>query len=290
MRRRHFLNTVVTAGAASALATRHGPAADDDPSSIRPITDSNVSLFHWPGRRLPLDDTDALLEKMRSLGIARAWAGSFEGLLHRDLAAVNRRLADACAPHPELVPIGSVNPGLPGWEDDLKRCDGEHGMPGIRLHPNYHGYSLDDPRFDRLLELAAEAGLLVQLAALLEDPRTQSTLLQVPDVDLAPLPATLTRLPGARVQLLNWRPRGDLLEKLAEIPGLTFDIARVEATDGVAALLKAVPRDRVLFGTHAPFLIPEASLIRVHESALDGETLTAVLGENAARILEGRKP
>ncbi len=288
MKRRALLETALAAGAASVIAPRPGGIADEAPG-LR-IVDTNISLFDWPFRRLPLDDTDALLEKMRSLGIARAWAGSFEGLLHRDLAAVNRRLADACAPHPELVPIGSVNPGLPGWEDDLKRCAGEHGMPGIRLHPNYHGYSLDDPRFARLLEFAAEAGLLVQLAALLEDPRTQSTLLQVPDVDLAPLPATLTRLPGARVQLLNWRPRGDLLEKLAEIPGLTFDIARVEATDGVAALLKAVPRDRVLFGTHAPFLIPEASLIRVHESALDGETLTAVLGENAARILEGRQP
>ena len=40
------------------------------------IVDTNVSLFRWPYPRLPLDETSALVDKVRSLGIACAWAGN----------------------------------------------------------------------------------------------------------------------------------------------------------------------------------------------------------------------
>jgi predicted TIM-barrel fold metal-dependent hydrolase len=260
----------------------HTQASESPPFRI---IDTNVSLFQWPFRRLPLDETDALVTKLRSLGIAQAWAGSFEGILHHDLAAVNRRLAEACKSRAELVPIGSVNPTLPDWEEDLRRCIDEQQMPGIRLHPNYHGYALDDPRFAKLLELATTAGRFVQLAAAMEDTRTQHPLVRVEDVDLAPLTAVIPQIAGARVQILNYRPTSPLLETLAKTPGLYFDTARVEATDGVPNLIKRVPPQRVLFGTHAPFLVPEAALIRVHESGrLDEAALRAVLANNAERV------
>jgi predicted TIM-barrel fold metal-dependent hydrolase len=251
------------------------------------IVDTNVSLFQWPFRRLPLDDPDKLVNKLRALGIAQAWVGSFEGLLHRDLAAVNQRLAAVCADRTVLTPIGSINPEMPGWQDDLRRCIEEHNMPGVRLHPNYHGYSLDDKRFGLLLETAASAGRFVQLAALMEDTRTQHPAMQKPDVDLAPLVRWMRAVPGARVQLLNYRPRTPLVDQLAEIPGIFFDTARVEGADGVPALVQRVSPSRVMFGTHAPFLIPEAALIRVHESGkLDLEQITALLSGNASAFLQ----
>jgi len=281
MKRRTLLQSAVATGATAALVSE----AANKTSPLR-IIDTNVSLFRWPFRRLPLDETGRLLEKMAGLGIARAFAGNFEGIFHRDLRAVNQRLAQTCAAHPALTPVGSVNPELPDWEDDLKRCRGDWNMPGIRLHPNYHGYELGDHRFSKLLEVAGQQKLFVQIAAGLEDPRTQPFQLQIPDVDLTPLPG-LVKHTDVRVQILNWRPRGALLEALAEIPEIHFDIARVESTDGVATLLESVPKERVLFGTHAPFLIPEAALIRVHESHLPEASLRAVMETNANRFQAG---
>ena len=284
--RRELLNIAAAAGVASVLAADSASTAERDAPGIE-IIDTNVSLFQWPFRRLPLDVTTSLVKKLRSLGVAAAWAGNFEGVLHRDIAAVNQRLAQECKRYPELIPIGSVNIELPDWEEDLRRCIETHDMPGIRLHPNYHGYTLDDSRFERLLKLATANGRFVQIAALMEDVRTQHPLLRVADVDLAPLPAVMTRIAGAKVQILNSRPSSPLLEKLAKAPGIYFDTARIDGTDGVPKLVERVPTGRVMFGTHAPFLIPEAALIRVHESGLLNEpALRSVLSKNARQIFE----
>ena len=285
MHRRKVLALAFSAGVASALLPTTARSADEEQPRFRSI-DTNVSLFRWPFRRLPLDDADALVQKLRSLGIAQAWAGSFEGILHREITGVNQRLADACQNRAELIAVGSINPELPDWEDDLRRCTEEHNMPGIRLHPNYHGYTLDDPRFHRLVEHATAAGRFIQIAAAMEDTRTQHALVQVPDVDIAPLMKIMKVMPGARVQILNHNLRPPLLRQLGETPGVFFDTARVDGTDGVPLLVQTVPPGRVLFGSHAPFLIPEAALIRVHESGvLDEAWLRAVLSENAGQLL-----
>jgi predicted TIM-barrel fold metal-dependent hydrolase len=283
MHRRELLHSTVALGAASLLASRS--AVSGETSTPLQIVDTNVSLFHWPFRRLPLDETQKLVDKLRWLGVTEAWAGSFEGLLQRDIAAVNQRLVDVCDQHDELVAIGSINLELPGWQDDLRRCVDQHDMPGIRLHPNYHGYTLSDRRFERLLELASSSGRLIQIAAAMEDTRTQHAKIQVADVDLAPLASLVRGHDRAKVQILNSRPRGELLEKLAEVSGLYFDVARVEGTDGIRRLVRSVPAGRVLFGSHAPFLIPEAAMIRTHESDLAETELRSLLSGAARAVI-----
>ena len=279
MRRRKWVQTSLAAGAAS-LACAGESGEERDSLSV---FDSNVSLFHWPFRRLPLDETARLVEKMNQLGIESALAGSFEGILQRDLGAVNRRLARECESRAGLSPAGSINPVQPGWREDLKECQEELGMRAIRLHPSYHGYRLGDSCFIELAEAAVEAGMLLQIVAVFEDTRTQPEMLRVQDVDLAPLAEFSIE---GKIQILNWRPRGPVLEVLAEKTEVSFDTSRVEGTDGISTLLKQLPASRILFGTHAPFLIPEASLIRIHESDLPDDVVGAILSENMQAFLK----
>ena len=285
--RREFLKATVAA--ASVAALQNASAAKPAESAPTDLIDVNVNLSRWPLRRLPCDDTAALVAKLRANGVTQAWAGSFDTLLHRDLAAVNARLADECRRHGKglLVPFGSVNPKLPEWEDDLRRCAEEHHMPGIRLHPNYHGYKLDDPDFAKLLRLATERGLVVQLALIMEDRRMMHPLLQVEPPDVTPLTGVVKKTPGLRLVLLNSMNvlRGQSLLNLLQAGDVCVEIAMLEGVGGVASLLTQAPASRVLFGSHAPLFYFESALLKLKESPLNEEQLRAIRCDNARRVL-----
>ncbi|MFM7059048.1 MAG: amidohydrolase family protein [Planctomycetota bacterium] len=288
--RRGALSAAACAGMGVWVSGRTtNPAAAAGVTTAPPlrIVDTNISLFRWPFRRLPLDSTSELCLALRSLGVAVAIAGSFEGLFHRDLTGVNRRLSEECRGRAELLPVGSVNPAKPGWQADFAVCRGELGMRGIRLHPGVHGYALDHPDFRNLLEQALASGLFVQLVAAVEDRRTQPDSFRTADVDLQPLSAACRGLDGLRLQVLNARPSIGLAQKLCELPGLYFDTARLEGTDGVPRLVQSLPPGRVVFGSHTPFLIPEAALIRVHESGRLAEEQLRSVYESGLEVVCG---
>ncbi len=247
------------------------------------MIDVNVSLSRWPFRRLPGDEPGDLAARLRTKNVSQAWAGSFDGLLHKDIAGVNARLAADCRKYGQgiLVPFGSVNPMLPDWQEDLRRCQEEHRMPGIRLHPNYHGYKLDDPVCAELLSLAARRGLIVQIALAMEDERTQHPLLRVPPVDPAPLPR-VAAISGLRLVILNHNrlPRLDIAGEVC------FDIAMVEGLGGVARFAEVVSPARVVFGSHAPLFSFESALLKVREAGLSEAQQNDLLEGNARRVLK----
>ncbi len=247
----------------------------------------------FPLRRLRFDTPEALARKLEGHGVAQAWAGSYEALLHKDLAGVNARLAEACrATDKELfVPFGSVSPALPDWDEELRRCHEEHGMPGIRLHPGYHGYTLEDPGFARLLAMAAERGLIVQLAIQMEDERMMHPRLRVDPVDTSPLARIVERTPRLRLVLLNAMRhlRGEELTRLIASGDVSLEIATLEGIGGIGRLLGEVQLARVLFGSHAPFFYFEAAVLKLKETPLTDEQLSSIVRTNAGRMIAGRR-
>lgn len=252
------------------------------------IVDTNVYLCRWPFRRLPGDEPVKLVDALRRHGVAQAWAGSFDGVLHKDVAAVNERLAADCRRYGDgmLLPFGTVNPSLADWREDLRCCHERHRMRGIRLHPNYHGYDLNSPMFREVLEAAAGRGLLVQIAGCMEDTRMQHPLMRVKDVDWAPLADQLARVPAARVQLLNWKALSrERTERLAASGQVYFDLAMLEGVAAVERLLRVVPVSRVLFGSNSPLFYFDSALLKLREAALGAKDEEAVSGRSAALIL-----
>ncbi len=252
------------------------------------IIDVNVNLSRWPFRRLPFDETPQLVARLRKSGIHEAWAGSFDGLLHHDIADVNARLVAECRVHGAglLRPVGSVNPMLPDWQQDLRRCRVVHGMHAVRLHPNYHSYKLDSPVCDELFRWAAEHKLIIQIALNMQDSRTQHPLVRVPPVDPAPLAALVARHPEVPVIVMNDQRqlRGDAASRLAEAGRVYFEISHAEQVGALEKLVAQLPFERLLFGSHFPFFNLEAALLKFRESQLGGLITQAIQRANAERL------
>jgi len=254
------------------------------------MIDINVNLFRWPYRRLIGDDPESLVARLRARGVTQAWTGSYEALLQRDMAGVNLRLMEACRKvGPEfLVPFGCVNPKLPDWKEDLRRCHEVHAMMGIRLYPNYHGYTLADPAIPELVSEASNRNLIVQIALSMEDTRTQQAVVQ--PVDPSPLADVLARHPRLSVIFLNsgsWTDddAGDRIATIRKAENAYFDIAMNEGVGGLARLIAATSPTRVLFGSHSPFFYFESALLKVRSAELPHDQEAALYKGNAQTLL-----
>lgn len=286
----------LTAGNQTASDIKMAAGASGNRSGA--VIDTNVHLFCYPFRDLKYGATTTLLDKLRRHNIGQAWTGSYTSLFHKNIDHVNAKLVKECREHGSgiLIPFGTVNPVFPDWEEDLRRCHEEYQMPGLRLFPGYHGYTLEDESFKKLLQQAAERGMLIQVVVAMEDERMQHPLVEVPDVDVSPMPGILARVPDARVQLLHpfRHVRGDHLRSMIEETDVTFEISNL---DGVAALERVmkgnhwympdltIPPERLLFGSHMPYFPLENSLFKFMESPLSEKQLRLIRSENAERLL-----
>jgi predicted TIM-barrel fold metal-dependent hydrolase len=302
--RRRFLNGVVLPAALGAIAPHTVVGEEQERAADAPpeIIDTNVHLLDWPFRKLKYAGTKPLLAKLRKHRITQAWAGSFEGLLHKNLDSVNGRLAEECRANGEgvLLPFGTINPALPDWEEDVRRCQERHRMPGIRLYPSYHNYTLQKPEVARLLQLAQQRGLIVQVAVRMEDPRVHLAVTRTPPVDISALPELLAQVPKLKFQLLNafngTDPlRGQAGRRLIEQASVTFDCSHAEGQGAIGKLIAGdretgrppLSAERIVFGSHAPFFPCEAALFRLFEATLSRSELEKVMRGNAERFLKG---
>ena len=252
------------------------------------IIDANANLGHWPFRRMSCSDPAGLLERLRRVKIDAAWLVSLDAVLYKNCHAANAPLAEAVADHDALTPIATINPTFPGWERDLAECVEKLSYRGARTYPNYQQYTLDQAEFAALLEAADALGIFVSVAVRMTDERHHHPLCMVRPVDLGPLPEAAAAYPSVPILVVN-ASNGDLAplaDSTREMSNLCFEMSHLEGVAGVATLGRQLGLDRVLFGTHAPYYLPESAVLKVtRECEFTPEELDGILHGNAERLL-----
>ena len=104
---------------------------------------------------IPMDDggtADILLEEMRAANVSQSLDCSV-ATKPEQVTAINTFLAEQAKLHPEFIPFAAMHPLMADPEAEFERIL-EGGFYGIKLHPDFQEFDIDDPRADAIYRLA----------------------------------------------------------------------------------------------------------------------------------------
>lgn len=210
---------------------------------------------------------------------------NFDAILRRALAV--RGGAEGAAAATRIVQLGSAHPDDPDFRRHLALLR-ENGISGIKIHPNYQGIDLADPRVVPFFEALRDEGLFV-ISHCGFDPGYIGAPSVAGPAEIAKL---LAAVPGLRFvaghlggECGNPARATDLL---LPFPDCWIDTATMCHHDGHAEARRVVrewPADRMVFGTDY-FWRDQAHLMRwVRELRPDPVEQERIFHGNARRLL-----
>ena len=188
--------------------------------------------------------------------------------------------------HPDqVIAFGTVHPGYDNWESELARIKAA-GIRGIKLHPDFQSFWLDDPRLLPIFE-AAQKDFVFEIHI---GDRTSPEKNPSCPYKLASI---LRQFPGMRVIAAHfggYRMWSHALEVFSDnrFENLWFDTSSTTpfATPELAhKLLNTFPRERILFGTDWPLYDPVEELQRLQNLGGLKDSEMEVIMSNASALL-----
>lgn len=253
------------------------------------LIDIHAHIGHWPFRRLSHNTPEGVVALAERFGIEKALVSNLECILYRDVHDGNLDLWERIRPFGEkLLPAYVINPGFPGWHEDLLECKEMLNARAIKLYPNYHGYSVSDGPARECLVEAGRLGLPVLLVVRVLDERCHHPLLLVPPVAMEDVSAAARAASGTTFVVCGAREHE--IERLMQFdPGLSnvfFETSNIAApVASVAALVRKFGSLRFVLGTNLPLNYPGAGIAKVLGPPLSRKDREAISHGNAISIL-----
>ncbi len=188
---------------------------------------------------------------------------------------------------PRIVPLASVHPKGPDPIGKARRV-AEAGLLGIKLHPYYQDFNLDDDGFWPLYRVLEELGLIVVCHTGFDFAFSRDR-----KADPVRIMRVLDRVPGLRFIATHMGAWDDWDEVEKHLLGraVTIDVSlSLELLGRTRAreMILSHPADRVLFGTDSPWASQSQTLRSVRALDLGEERESQILWKNARRLLQPR--
>jgi predicted TIM-barrel fold metal-dependent hydrolase len=197
------------------------------------------------------------------------------------LDAANRFIGSLPEP---LIGFGTVHAGRTP-EDNLRSLR-EHGAKGVKIHPLFQGYGLDDRRLWAVLD--ALQGEFVCVFHVGPEQPGEANVLATPKM-VADIVRAFPRLDVVAAHLGGYHVYEEALEHVIGLPvyldtSWPPSLASVDPAR-VRSVIERHGPDRIVFATDWPMADPAEEIAAIEALALSDADTEAILGGNLARLL-----
>ena len=242
-----------------------------------------ASIAEFYNIAMCMDGTlDTLLQTGEEAGISRFLIHSVAITWER-VHGINDYLMQMVAEHPDrLIGFGTLHPDHPNVRGELERIKAG-GLIGIKLHPDFQRFHLDDPAAIALFRHLADLGMpLLTHTGDTRHPYSE------PGRMLKALQAVPT-LKAICAHFGGWSVWEDAWKTLAGHPNVWVDCSSslfALTPEKAVELIHHFGADRVFFGSDYPMWSPVEELQRVRALSLTQREKEMILGENLEKFLK----
>lgn len=215
--------------------------------------------------------------------------------INSSAAALNEKFSDS-----GIISFGCIHPDFTNYREELSRVK-NYGLKGIKIHPVYQDVNLDDKKFLRILDRAAELDLIVVTHAGLDIGfpgvvRCSPAMAKKVVEEVGEFKFVLAHMGGWknwREVLNNLRGTGIFIDTSFStgkiIPRSDFhweeDELNLLTPAQFMEFVKTFGAEKILFGTDSPWTSARSSIEFIENLPLAAADKAKILGLNAARLL-----
>jgi len=183
--------------------------------------------------------------------------------------------------YPELIAFGTIHPGFADWDAQLASLKAA-GIPGLKLHPDFQGFWLNDPRLLPMFEAAQDDFIfMVHIGDRLPPQQNPSCPYK--------LAAILDEFPRLRVIGAHLGGYMQWEHSLKALAGRDVWLDTSSCMDAIGtvelhAILRVHPRERLLFGSDYPLFDPLVEYRRLQQRARFSDADMDALLSNARHL------
>lgn len=225
---------------------------------------------------------DGLVQSMAQNGISHSVTLSI-ATKPSQVSAINR----ACAENwrEGIIQFGTIHPETENFEEEIDRLV-RTGIRGIKFHPEYQYFYVDDFKMYPIYEKLASSGLIVVFHTG-KDPGPFSCDHALP-LAIRQVHRDFPKLKMVGAHMGGWMV-WDKVEEILIGEDILLDtsaIYRLMDPETFVRLCRRHGTEKILFGTDSPWYDQGECVEWIRKSSLSDEEKEAVLGGNAERILD----